>query len=386
MEILINVQNKIATLADPQSVIVCGNSDYSITFSFDAEWEEHKVKTTRFTYNGGYTDVVFEGNTCAVPILQNADAVFVGVFAGDLHTTTPAFINCKKSILCRGGSPQAPTEDVYSQLMAMINGGMVRGPQGEKGEKGDKGDAGSIKFIPVNELPTENIDESALYLVPIEDSEENRYSEYAYINGKWELLGAITVQVDHSEYVKFTDYASKDKAGVFKTADYMGIMVNPDTGVIFISPAAKTNIDKRSGARLPISVETLDYAVKVGITTNTETLTDEEKTSACDWLGAVKQYQSGGALRLYGVNRQGVQTNFLGADVADAINVGRVVVYMNDIGSEKSSEPNAALVTKTPIKPYQAANKNYVDNLPDYLTLTEEQKAKWKAWIESILA
>jgi hypothetical protein len=41
-----------------------------------------------------------------------------------------------------------------------------------KGEKGDKGDAGSIKFIIVNELPTEDIDESAMYLKKIVEEEE----------------------------------------------------------------------------------------------------------------------------------------------------------------------------------------------------------------------
>jgi hypothetical protein len=33
-----------------------------------------------------------------------------------------------------------------------------------------------------------------------------------------------------------------------------------------------------------------------------------------------------------------------------------------------------------------ATTKKYVDNLPDNLTLTDEQKAKWKTWLESILA
>ena len=84
-----------------------------------------------------------------------------------------------------------------------------------KGEKGDKGDAGSIKFIPVVALPIEQIDESAIYLMPIENADgENRFAEYVYINSKWETLGAVTVNVDHSEYVKFTDYATADKAGV----------------------------------------------------------------------------------------------------------------------------------------------------------------------------
>ena len=130
--IQINVQNKIARVTTPQALIVCGNSDYMLSFSFDEEWAEYRVKTARFTYNGGYTDVVFDGEQCAVPILKNTDVVFVGVYAGDLHTTTAAVIYCEKSILCRGGTPQPQSQDVYTQLMEMINGGMLKGEQGFK--------------------------------------------------------------------------------------------------------------------------------------------------------------------------------------------------------------------------------------------------------------
>ena len=42
-----------------------------------------------------------------------------------------------------------------------------------KGEKGEKGEAGQIKFIVVNELPSEDIDESAIYMKSITDPEEH---------------------------------------------------------------------------------------------------------------------------------------------------------------------------------------------------------------------
>lgn len=70
-----------------------------------------------------------------------------------------------------------------------------------KGEKGDKGDAGSIKFIIVNELPTENIDESAIYMKQSTNQEEqNTYEEFIYVNGTWESLGTAQVEVDLSQY------------------------------------------------------------------------------------------------------------------------------------------------------------------------------------------
>ena len=67
--------------------------------------------------------------------------------------------------------------------------------------KGSKGDAGAIKFEIVEELPTTGIEEDTIYLVPIEpDIEGNNYEEYIYVNGEWELLGKIGVQVDLSNY------------------------------------------------------------------------------------------------------------------------------------------------------------------------------------------
>lgn len=96
---------------------------------------------------------------------------------------------------------------------------------GEKGDKGDKGDAGAIKMLIVAELPETGADDT-IYLVPITpDTTGNNYAEYVYINGAWELLGKIGVQVDLTDYVKFTDYATPSKGGVIKTGTY-GLAVN----------------------------------------------------------------------------------------------------------------------------------------------------------------
>lgn len=47
MYIKINVKNKVAARQDDVS-IVCGNSDYVIQFTFDADWEPYETKTARF--------------------------------------------------------------------------------------------------------------------------------------------------------------------------------------------------------------------------------------------------------------------------------------------------------------------------------------------------
>ena len=179
MYIKISVNNKIATLQD-NVLIVNGNSDYVIKFDFDAEWDAYQTKTARFVTARGYTDVVFSGDEVALPVITDAISVRVGVYAGNLHTTTPAVIFCRRSITDGSGSPVEPTPDVYAQLMEMLNkdSGIwypnvddagtiswvrsiaeteptpinIKGPigetgaqgsQGEKGPKGDKGDTGA---------------------------------------------------------------------------------------------------------------------------------------------------------------------------------------------------------------------------------------------------
>ena len=133
---IINVQidDKIATVVgDP--LYVCGNSDYIVRFTFDAEWADHEAKTARFIKsNKEHVDVPFTGNQCAVPILENTLQVRIGVYAGNLCTTTPAIVNAQRSILCGSGTPADPPDDVYNQLMVKLNEIAQSGIKGEAGE------------------------------------------------------------------------------------------------------------------------------------------------------------------------------------------------------------------------------------------------------------
>lgn len=104
----INVLDKKATYLSRDGDIVCGNSDYMIEFAFDAEWDGYDEKTARFIWNGQYQDVKFVGTACYVPIVTHTSELRVGVYAGELSTTTSATISCQKSVLCdsssRGGT------------------------------------------------------------------------------------------------------------------------------------------------------------------------------------------------------------------------------------------------------------------------------------------
>ncbi len=112
----VTIRDKIATKTGDE-VYICGNSDFVIEFDFDAEWDEHDTKTARFEWNGRYHDEIFSGSTCPVPIISDTHRFHVGVYAGNLRTTTAAYVPAKKSILCRSGLPHPPSQDVYAQIL-----------------------------------------------------------------------------------------------------------------------------------------------------------------------------------------------------------------------------------------------------------------------------
>jgi hypothetical protein len=70
-----------------------------------------------------------------------------------------------------------------------------------------------------------------------------------------------TQKVDLSEYVKNTDYATENSAGVIKTAYSFGLSVNGN-GQLYINQASNAQIDKRSSTYQPITPNNLEYAVK----------------------------------------------------------------------------------------------------------------------------
>lgn len=123
MKFNITVTDKVAFSPNAPE-IVCGNADYVIDFEFDAEWDEYEIKTAVFTYKrkgqNKYKEVVFTGTECNMPVLSGIDEVNVGVYAGNLHTTTPAKLNCKKSALCDITKIDDTPTSVYNQLLEIL--------------------------------------------------------------------------------------------------------------------------------------------------------------------------------------------------------------------------------------------------------------------------
>ena len=104
----ITVSNKIASVPCG-TFIVADNTDYQLQFAFDEEWSAHDLKTCRFLVKGQYVDVDFTGNTVTIPSMpSDAYRINVGVYAGEISTTTPAQIMVMASVLATQGTTYDP--------------------------------------------------------------------------------------------------------------------------------------------------------------------------------------------------------------------------------------------------------------------------------------
>lgn len=115
------------------------------------------------------------------------------------------------------------------------------------------------------------------------------------LEGEIDTLGHISINgleekfTDiETNYVKNTDIATSSKAGVVKaqTSNSVnrGIYVSSE-GFLSLKIATDNEISTKANTYNVISPQNLDLAVKTGLTTNTIELTDEEKTTAQNWLG-----------------------------------------------------------------------------------------------------
>lgn len=118
-EININVRDKCA---EGEGVVICNNSDYAVVWDLDEEWTPYDAKTMRVNLaDGTYQDVVFSGDTAALPVLSTPGWASVGLYAGDLHTSRAADLRVLPSVTTPGGAPADPAEDVYDQLTEKLN-------------------------------------------------------------------------------------------------------------------------------------------------------------------------------------------------------------------------------------------------------------------------
>lgn len=104
---------------------------------------------------------------------------------------------------------------------------------------------GKISAIPkfsvsvVSARPTENINETTIYLVKTGDDNENLYTEYIYVNGSWEMLG--------TQVLKLTGYATE----TWVTTQIANYVTESRVNELIAAAAIKTaeTADKLSTAR-----------------------------------------------------------------------------------------------------------------------------------------
>lgn len=134
-DIHITVRNRIAQAeGDPE--IVCGNSDYTAVFDFDAEWVAFPQKTMRTVWRDTetgrlvHTDTLFTGSSVALPPVWRTNQVLIGVYAGNIRTTTAAWIPCTACITDAAPHHDDPDDALYEQLLDYL-AGLDRGSKPE---------------------------------------------------------------------------------------------------------------------------------------------------------------------------------------------------------------------------------------------------------------
>lgn len=177
----------------------------------------------------------------------------------------------------------------------------------------------------------------------------DRFEEYLYVDGAWESLGGGGVEINLADYVKNTDYASDQQFGIVKATGKHGIGVNVVAG-LYIVQAVNGKIDAKTDQYSPITPKNLDYAIKVGVTTNTITLTDAEKETARAWIGAIgKDYFDSTLL----------QTNMRVSKVEESIDT------INREKADKTYVDNAVANVEVPTKVSQLTNDSgYLTTAP----------------------
>ena len=310
MEIQVSVLNKVADVVG-KPIIVCDNSDYTIKFAFDSEWDAFPAKTAIFVYKRGAQylsqEVTFSGDTVSVPPLQKVAGVSVGVYSGDVHTTTPAWIPCLASAKSHSAAHDNPPQDVYDQLVDLVNSGAVKGEDGISPHIGDNGnwyigdvDTGVSASGGTGSATWDSISGKPDTFPPSEHNHDDRYYTEQEIDSQIQNLRneipSLTENITGIT-VDGTDLPVEDgkvalpigsttDLGVLKGAAGHGI--NVVNGEIRINGATNGNIDART-ANKPINTINLNYAVKAALTDEKRIsgLTDAEKKNACSTIGSV---------------------------------------------------------------------------------------------------
>ena len=236
--------------------------------------------------------------------------------------------------------------DVFARTLALAslgNGGGGSAVDTYTKAEIDKmfGDAGTVQVEAVDVLPTEDIKENVIYLVPNGSSGNNFYDECMFINGKWETIG--TTEIDLSAYATKEELDSKQDVieGVVATnenlvmdrtndvSNQMRLKVGDDIVATF--PAPPTTFTPNSTF---VAKEVKTFYEELGLTP--VTVDGYEFGSASD--------PSGGNIN-YFTEENGPYLVFTTMDIMEPLNMnGGYVILLKSILPTYLPNPNALTV------------------------------------------
>lgn len=227
-------KEKLSSIAVGAQVNV--KSDWNAT-SGDAQILNKPTKVSDFTNDTGYLtehqDISGKADKSEIPTkvsqLQNDSGYLTSFTESD--PTVPVWAK-------EPNKPSYTAEEVGAPTVAEMNTAI--------GEA--IGQLNSFDIAVVQALPTQDISTHTIYLVPKIGETNDVYDEYIYINSKWEMVG--NTQIDLSNYVQKTDYATASNAGVVKIAGAMGIDIT--NGFLTMATADHTYIQDGTHARKAI--------------------------------------------------------------------------------------------------------------------------------------
>lgn len=101
--------------------LIGGNTDQTITFSFDKEWDDYPNKTVLFVYSQEgltkYKSKKFTGKSVKAPLLTNLNNVKIGVVAGEIMASTSVTVQSKTSVLDDAKINPEDIDDGYADFI-----------------------------------------------------------------------------------------------------------------------------------------------------------------------------------------------------------------------------------------------------------------------------
>lgn len=193
--------------------------------------------------------------------------------------------------------------------------------------------------------------------------------------------------------VQKTDVATLGgEAGLIKLINDYSYGLDIKSGCLVVRGAKEALIEGKKNSYAPIVPSTLDYAVKLGMTTNAIPLTDTEKASAQNWLGvnakiATGTYTGSGT---YGDESKG---NVLSFDFIPeiviviekkALGSGEYLIMFNSMGAgfrTAASVNETSKSTTTCSVKWNDTNKTvtWYDSIADYQMNSTSTTYKWIA-------